>query len=76
MVGKKLPAITMQSPRTAFFIFLSDYSLLHSEEYAKYSVLTAAASVAWRLLDVAVKQSYEQKADTEKELYKLSKIRK
>jgi hypothetical protein len=39
-------------------------------------MLTAAASVAWRILDVHVKHSYEQKAATEKELYKLAKITK
>jgi hypothetical protein len=63
----------MQPPRTAFFIFLSDYSLLHAEEYAKYSMLTAAASVAWRVLDAYGKQAYEEKSNTEKELYKLLK---
>ena len=63
----------MQAPRTAFFIFLSDYSLLHAEEYAKYSTMTAAASVAWRILDTDAKQTYEQKAVAEKDLYRLAK---
>jgi hypothetical protein len=63
----------MQAPRTAFFIFISDYSLLHAEEYAKYSMLIAAASVEWRLLDKDAKQVYEQKAVQEKELYRLAK---
>lgn len=76
MTGQKSPTITMQAPRTAFFIFLSDYSLLHAEEYTKYSMLTAAASVAWRVLDTYGKQVYEEKSTAEKELYKLSKIAK
>lgn len=63
----------MQAPRTAFFIFLSDYALLHAEEYAKYWMLTDAASVAWRNLDSDAKQSYEQKAAEEKDLYRLAK---
>lgn len=63
----------MQSPRTAFFIFLSDYSLLHAEEYAKYSMLTDAASVAWRNLDSDAKYAYKQKAAEEKDLYRLAK---
>ena len=55
-------------PRTAFFIFLDEFSRLHRNEYDKYSDLTASASKIWRDLDNDAKDNYIEMARIEKEM--------
>jgi hypothetical protein len=55
-------------PRTAFFIFLDDFTRLHKNEYDTYSNLTAAASGAWKYLDNNRKDNYIEMARLEKEM--------
>jgi hypothetical protein len=55
-------------PRTAFFIFLDEFSRLHRHEYNKYSELTASASETWRDLDNDIKDNYIEMARVEKEM--------
>ena len=58
-------------PKTAFFIFLDDYALLHRGEYDRYHVFTAAASDAWRELDNDRKNMYEQLSILQSKAYKI-----
>ena len=58
-------------PKTAFFIFLDDYALLHRAEYDRYHVFTAAASEAWKKLDNDTKKIYEQLSRLQSKAYKI-----
>lgn len=55
-------------PRTAFFIFLDEFSRIHRNEYDKYSDLTASASKTWYNLDNDMKDNYIEMARVEKEM--------
>ena len=55
-------------PRTAFFIFLDEFSRIHRNEYDKYSDLTASASKTWYNLDNDMKDNYIEMARIEKEM--------
>jgi len=55
-------------PRTAFFIFLDEFSRLHRKEYDKYSDFTASASKTWYNLDNDMKDNYNEMARLEKEM--------
>jgi len=58
-------------PKTAFFIFLDDFAILHRSEYNSYHVFTAAASNAWRELDKNTKENYEQLSKLQLQEYKI-----
>ena len=58
-------------PKTAFFIFLDDFALLHRAEYDRYHVFTAAASDAWRELNNDRKNMYEQLSMLQSKAYKV-----
>ena len=58
-------------PKTAFFIFLDDFAILHRAEYNSYHVFTAAASNAWRNLDKNTKENYEQLSKLQLQEYKI-----
>lgn len=58
-------------PKTAFFIFLDDFALLHRAEYNRYHVFTSAASDAWRELDNNRKKNYEQLSILQSKAYKI-----
>jgi len=55
-------------PKTAFFIFLDDFAILHR---AEYHIFTAAASEAWRELDKNTKENYEQLSKLQLQEYKI-----
>jgi len=58
-------------PKTAFFIFLDDFAVLHRAEYGSYHIFTAAASNAWRELDKDTKENYEQLSRLQLQEYKI-----
>ena len=58
-------------PKTAFFIFLDDFAVLHRTEYGSYHIFTAAASEAWRKLDKDTKENYEQLSKLQLQEYKI-----
>jgi hypothetical protein len=57
-------------PKSAFFIFLDDFAVLHRTEYGSYHIFTAAASEAWRKLDNGNKKNYEQLSKLQIQEYK------
>ena len=57
-------------PKTAFFIFLDEFALLHRAEYDKYHIFTAVASDAWRELDTNTKKNYERLSKLQSQAYK------
>ena len=58
-------------PKSAFFIFLDDFAVLHRTEYGSYHIFTAAASEAWRKLDSDTKKNYEQMSKLQLQEYKI-----
>ena len=58
-------------PKSAFFIFLDDFAVLHRTEYGSYHIFTAAASEAWRKLDKDTKENYEQLSRLQLQTYKI-----
>jgi hypothetical protein len=59
-------------PKSAFFIFLDDFAVLHRTEYGSYHIFTAAASEAWRKLDNDTKKNYEQLSKLQLQEYKIN----
>jgi hypothetical protein len=58
-------------PKSAFFIFLDDFAVLHRAEYGSYHIFTASASEAWRKLDNGTKKNYEQLSKLQLQEYKI-----
>jgi hypothetical protein len=59
-------------PKTAFFIFLDDFAVLHRTEYGSYHIFTASASESWRKLDNDTKKNYEQLSKLQLQEYKIN----
>ena len=58
-------------PKSAFFIFLDDFAILHRTEYGSYHIFTAAVSEAWRKLDNRTKKNYDQLSKLQLQEYKI-----